>query len=160
MDAGTSFLHPASSDSKLGATILGNYNAYVASGNFTNTVATAYTSLVPFEEGTKDRAALAAHAVIDGSQTAGADANSNVMCLSCHRAHATGWDSMTRWNNKAEFLTIAGAYPGTGLAGEAGYGQYNQGKTQAEIQATFYDRPATSFATYQRSLCNKCHAKD
>jgi hypothetical protein len=159
-DSGTSFLHPASSDSKLGATILGNYNAYVASGNFTNTVATAYTSLVPFEEGTKDRAALAAHAVIDGSQTAGADANSNVMCLSCHRAHATGWDSMTRWNNKAEFLTIAGAYPGTGLAGEAGYGQYNQGKTQAEIQATFYDRPATSFATYQRSLCNKCHAKD
>ena len=160
LDAGTSFLHPASSDSKLGATVLGNYNAYVASANFTNTVATAYTSLVPFEEGTNDRSALAAHAVTNGSVTTGADANSNVMCLSCHRAHASGWDSMTRWNNKSEFLTVAGAYPGVGVAAEGGYGQYNNGKTQAEIQATFYDRPATSFATYQRSLCNKCHAKD
>lgn len=160
MDAGTSFLHPASSDSTLGTTILGNYNAYLKSADFTNTVATAYTSLVPFEEGTKDRTALAAHAVIDGSKTAGADSSSNVMCLSCHRAHASGWDSMTRWNNKSEFLTVAGAYPGVGVAGEGGYGQYNQGKTQAEIQATFYDRPATAFATYQRSLCNKCHAKD
>ncbi len=159
-DAGTSFIHPASSDSKLGATILANYNAYVKSADFSGTVATAYTSMVPFEEGSKDRTALAAHAVIDGSQTNGADANSNVMCLSCHRAHATGWDSMTRWNNKSEFLTIAGAYPGAGLTGEAGYGQYTMGKTQAEIQATFYDRPATNYATYQRSLCNKCHAKD
>ena len=46
------------------------------------------------------------------------------------------------------------------VSGEGGYGQYNNGKTQAEIQATFYDRPATAYATYQRSLCNKCHAKD
>ncbi|HEY6007622.1 MAG TPA: cytochrome C [Geobacteraceae bacterium] len=159
-DSGSSFLHPASSDSTLGATILGNYNAYVKSGDFTNTVATAYTSMVPFEEGTNNRAALAAHAVNDGTQTAGADTSSNVMCLSCHRAHASGWDSMTRWNNKTEFLTIAGAYPGTGLTGDAGAGQYTGGKTQAEIQATFYDRPATAYATYQRSLCNKCHAKD
>jgi hypothetical protein len=159
-DSGASFIHPASSDSKLGSVILANYNAYVKSADFSGAVGTAYTSLVPFEEGTSDRTALAAHAVIDGSQTGGADSNSNVMCLSCHRAHATGWDSMTRWTNKTEFLTIAGAYPGLGLAGEAGYGEYNQGKTQNEIQATFYQRPATNFATYQRSLCNKCHAKD
>jgi hypothetical protein len=159
-DSGTSFIHPASSDSKLGSIILANYNAYVKSADFSGAVATAYTSLVPFEEGTKDRAALAAHAVIDGSQKAGADSNSNVMCLSCHRAHAAGWDSMTRWNNKNEFLTIAGAYPGVGLTGEAGYGEFHMGKTQAEVQATFYDRPATNYATYQRSLCNKCHAKD
>ncbi len=159
-DAGTSFIHPASSDSKLGATILGNYNAYVNSGNFTNSATTAYTSMVPFEEGSTDRAALALHAVNDGSQTAGADTNSNVMCLSCHRAHASGWDSMTRWNNKSEFLTVGGAYPGAGLSGEAGYGELNHGMTQAEITATFYQRPATVYATYQRSLCNKCHAKD
>ncbi len=159
-DAGTSFIHPASSDSKLGTTILANYNAYLKSADFSGGVATAYTSMVPFEEGTKDRAALAAHAVIDGSQVAGADAQSNVMCLSCHRAHATGWDSMTRWTNKTEFLTVGGVYPGVGLSGEAGYGEYNQGKTQAEVQATFYDRPASVYATYQRSLCNKCHAKD
>ena len=159
-DSGAALIHPASSDAKLGSTILANYNAYVASGDFSGTVATAYTSMVPFEEGTKDRTALTTHAVIDGSQTAGADTNSNVMCLSCHRAHASGWDSMTRWNNKAEFLTLAGAYPGVGLTGDPGAGQYTMGKTQAEIQATFYDRPATKYATYQRSLCNKCHAKD
>lgn len=160
LDAGTSFLHPASSDSTLGATILANYNAYVKSADFTGAVGTAYTSMVPFEEGTNNRTTLAAHAVIDGSVTTGADTSSNVMCLSCHRAHASGWDSMTRWNNKSEFLTVAGAYPGAGVVGEGGYGQYTQGKTQAEIQATFYDRPATVYATYQRSLCNKCHAKD
>ena len=159
MEAGTGLIHPASSDSKLGTTILGNYNAYLKSADFSNTVATAYTSLVPVEEGTKDRAALAAHAVNNGSVTTGADANSNVMCLSCHRAHASGWDSMTRWNNKSQFLTVAGAYPGsdsTNVAAQSPAG----GRTMAEVQATFYDRPATSFATYQRSLCNKCHAKD
>jgi hypothetical protein len=33
-------------------------------------------------------------------------------------------------------------------------------RTAAEIQAAYYDRPATKFATYQRVYCNKCHAKD
>jgi hypothetical protein len=159
LDAGTSLIHPASSDSVLGSTIVGNYNAYLKSADFTNIVANAYTSLVPFEENTKDRTALVAHAKIDNSVMSGADANSNVMCLSCHRAHASGWDSMTRWNNKSQFLTVAGAYPGsdsTNVAAQSPAG----GRTMAEVQATFYDRPATTFATYQRSLCNKCHAKD
>lgn len=161
MDGGTSFVHPASSDSKLGA-IATNYNAYVSSGNFTGTQAASYTSMVPFEEGVGvTTAQLKTHAVNDGSQTGGpTTGNENVMCLSCHRAHASGWDSMTRWNNKSEFLTVAGAYPGVGATGEAGYGQYNMGHTQAETQAAFYQRPATNYATYQRSLCNKCHAKD
>jgi hypothetical protein len=30
----------------------------------------------------------------------------------------------------------------------------------AETNAAYYDRPVTKFATYQRVLCNKCHAKD
>jgi hypothetical protein len=28
------------------------------------------------------------------------------------------------------------------------------------MAAAYYDRPATRFAAEQRSLCNKCHAKD
>lgn len=80
------------------------------------------------------------------------------MCLSCHRAHASGWDHAMRWNMKAEFLVYNGQFPGvddsTVPAG------ISQGRTRAETRKTFGDRPATAYATYQRSLCNKCHAKD
>jgi hypothetical protein len=83
------------------------------------------------------------------------------MCLSCHRAHASGWQSMTRWNNKSEYLTIGGEFPGTDATGaEAKGGQYNGGMTKAQYQAAMYDRAPTAFAVTQRSLCNKCHAKD
>jgi hypothetical protein len=58
------------------------------------------------------------------------------------------------------FLTVAGAYPGTDAPGPGSNADYAQGRTQAEIQATFYGRPASVYATYQRSLCNKCHVKD
>jgi hypothetical protein len=156
----TNLRHPAGNAAKLTAEVISNYNSYVKSGDLTNTVATSYETLVPYEEGSSDRAALALHAVNDGSVTSGADTNSNVMCLSCHRAHATAWDSMTRWNVKSEFLTLGGAYPGTDATGEGAYGQYNTGKTQAEYQAAMNGKPASHFAYAQRSLCNKCHAKD
>ena len=32
--------------------------------------------------------------------------------------------------------------------------------TAAEVEDSYYDRPATVFAASQRSLCNKCHIKD
>ena len=31
----------------------------------------------------------------------GPDGDENVMCLSCHRAHASGWDDALRWNDSA-----------------------------------------------------------
>jgi len=88
-----------------------------------------------------------------------------VMCLSCHRAHASGFDSATRWENEAEFITYvnaanAPAWPGTDNAPAQGNAQYARGKTMAETQASYYDRPVTVFGAYQRSLCNKCHAQD
>lgn len=149
----TNLRHP--SGMKLTSVEIANYNAYIKSGDLSGLVGTAYTSLVPFEEGTTDRTVLTPHAVIDGSQKGGADANSTVMCLSCHRAHASTWDSAGRWNFRFEFLTEAGAYPAGGPASTD-----SSGRTQAEHQAGMNDRPATLFATYQRSLCNKCHAKD
>ena len=38
--------------------------------------------------------------------------------------------------------------------------QFARGRLGAETQAAYYDRPVTAFASYQRVLCNKCHAKD
>lgn len=143
--------HPAGNGALI-SKYTNNYNAYVKSGDLTGTVATSYSSLVPYEEGTDDRASLALRAVNDGSQTAGPSTGTeNVMCLSCHRAHASAFSSMGRWDFSATFVTENGVY----TAGDEG-----GGKTAAENQAALYDRPASAFATFQRSLCNKCHAKD
>lgn len=141
--------HPSGNAADLTATIIGNYNSYVYTGKTDGTVATAYNSLVPFETGLSyaDRTALAALT----AATTGAETGANVMCLSCHRAHATGFDSMTRWDTKATLITDAGAYVAyTGTAP----------RTLADIQAAYYDRAPTAFSAYQRSLCNKCHVKD
>lgn len=153
----TSLIHPAGNGAKFSSTIVNNYNSYKASGDLNGTIGTSYSSMVPYEEGVTDLATLAA----TGATTSGMSTSNNVMCLSCHRAHASGWDSMSRWNNKAEFLTLAGVYPGSDSANlEAAVAKYHGGRTTAEVAATFYNRPATAYATYQRSLCNKCHAKD
>jgi len=143
-DAATHFIHPAANGAVLGTTIAANYNAYKMSGNLTNTVAASYTSLVPFEEGSSDLTFL----LSETTKTTGPGTTTeNVMCLSCHRAHASGFKNITRWNN-AEFITKAGVYSLTGTM------------TDVEYTAAMYDRPASVFATYQRSLCNKCHVKD
>jgi hypothetical protein len=130
-------------------TVVANYNAYKKSGDLTGNVATSYTSLVPFEEGIGLSAAnittLKNHAA--GSTAGPSTGTENVMCLTCHRAHASGFTNITRWR-MAEFITSAGAYSLTGTM------------TATEYLAAMYDRDPNKFATYQRSLCNKCHAKD
>jgi hypothetical protein len=113
--------------------------------------------MVPFEMGTANYALLKG-AASTGGQTAGPGTSSNVMCLSCHRAHASGWDHAMRWNTKSEFLVFNGNYPG--VEDIEVPSRVSQGRTRAETRKTFGDRPATAYATYQRSLCNKCHAKD
>jgi hypothetical protein len=157
--SGSEFKHPSGASATLTADVVNNYNAYVKSGDLTGLAASSYTSLVPFEEGGKDLTVLASHAVIDGSQKGGPTTSNNVMCLSCHRAHASAWDSAGRWNFRAQFLTLEGAYPGTDAPSQEGKDNA-QGRTQAEWQAGMYGRPASNYAYYQRNLCNKCHAKD
>ncbi len=155
-------------DAQLNITIAQAYNDYVYSGNLTGNQSTSYLSMVPFETGqTMNAANYANLATLTGNASptyAGPvqGSNANVMCLSCHRAHASGWPYSLRWNaTTSEFLTVGGAYPGVdGTTAEQKGGQYNTGYTVAQVQATFYDRPASNFATYQRSLCNKCHARD
>jgi len=163
--------HPAGNNAKLGLEIANNYNAYVKTGDMTGTAESSYNSLVPFEEGVTDHSVasyttLKAHALSNDGYLQGPDAtNSNVMCLSCHRAHASGWDSMVRYNLGYEFMVGADSDNNPGYYGtDAPYPLNNaagaQGRTQAEHAASYYDRPATKFAAYQRALCNKCHAKD
>ncbi len=160
-------IHPTGS--ALDVMQINNYNAYVYSGNLTGTFATAYWSMVPVEREIP-LAQLSTLATYASSPTQpanlatsqnGANSSSQVVCLSCHRAHASAWPAGTRWNNNGEFLVVAGQYPGIDApTAEGQSGQYNLGYNQAQVQAAFYGRPATVFATYQRSLCNKCHAKD
>ena len=150
--------HPAGSNVKFTAVVATNYNAYVASGNLTGNSATSYSSMVPFEMGTADYAQLKVATASSGGRTAGPNTSSNVMCLSCHRAHASGWDHAMRWNTKSGFLVFNGGYPG--VDDMTVPSRLSQGRTRLETLKTFYDRPASAYATYQRSLCNKCHALD
>lgn len=149
--------HPTCSDAKCGREVFTNYNAYVKSGDINGMSVNAYTSLVPFEEGTGDKATLAQHAKNDGSYGKGPDMNANVMCLTCHRAHASGWDHMARWNMTASFIVHKGVYPGINNGAPA---ELAQGRSAAEAQKAYYDRPSSRFATYQKGLCNKCHIRD
>ena len=152
--------HPV--NQQLGTTVAGNYNAYIGSGNMTGTQATSYDSIVPFQtDNTTDFATLAALAVNDGTVTTGPATSDRVMCLSCHRAHATGFAHMTRWNNEGEFIAADGVWPGTDSPSSiASAAKYAMGRTVAEMTRAYNDKPETNYATYQRSLCNKCHAKD
>lgn len=152
--------HPAGNLKRLSPDVVRHYNSYISSGNTKGSAATAYTSIIPFEMGTKDYVVLRKTANSDGSDRSGPDSsrgNPNVMCLSCHRAHASGWDNMTRWNMKAEFLVYQGLYPGVDNSAPP---RLAQGRTSMEAQKAFYGRPSTLYAAYQRSLCNKCHIKD
>lgn len=157
-DAGAAnYGHPVGSSAKFTQDTMSNYNSYVSSGNLSGHGDKSFTSLVPFEEGTDNELLLAQHAKNDASYTTGPDLKSNVMCLTCHRAHASGWNHMARWNMTADFIIYNGACPGTDNNAPP---QCSQGRTTAETQRALYDRPPSFFASYQRGLCNKCHAKD
>ena len=147
-------LHPSGASAKLGLTKTTLYNSYRKTGDLSGIPDTSFLSLVPFEEGTTDYAALKAHARSDDAYLRGPDnTNSQVMCLSCHRAHASGWDGMTRWNTGADFIVYNGFYSQDGQS----YQPYGQGRTEMEAQKAYYDRPTGNFSLNQDSLCNKCH---
>lgn len=150
------YVHPV--DQNLGTTVANIYNAYIKSGDLTGTATTSYTSLVPFAENTDDLATLRAHAQNNDSYLNGPTGTDKVVCLSCHRAHASGFPEALRWNMEGEFMVYNSLYPGTDTTPTVP--QFARGRLGAEIQAGYYDRPVTKFASYQRVFCNKCHAKD
>ncbi len=123
----------------------GVYNSYVATGDFNGVPATSFDALVQFERQETDKALLLA----DVTSTAGPNSSDNVMCLTCHRAHASAFNNITRWDMEHELL--AESWPDAANLIAMG----------AVADSPYYDRNiATDFGEYQRSLCNKCHGQD
>jgi hypothetical protein len=150
-------VHP--NDQALGANVSGIYNNYVKTGNMGGGAGSGYTSLIPVAyDNINTNSALLGHFTTGAQVTS----NDRVMCLSCHRAHASGFDYMLRFPI-VEVMTID---DGTGAATywkggtNAATVSLVSGLTVAEMQAALYDRPASNFAVEQRALCNKCHGKD
>jgi hypothetical protein len=153
-DFGANYTHPT--DMPLLAADAANYNKYVKTGDLTGNVATSFTSLVPFVYNTAEyegASGLKAFAGNDSPTYRGPSNNDRVDCVTCHRAHASAWEYGARWNLEYEFLTTS-----SGTYYNNTYG--SRGRTSAEVQDSYYDRPASVFAPSQRQLCNKCHIKD
>jgi len=71
----------------------------------TNTDPTkAYSTLVPFELGTNDYTVLAGLAVNTDTKDQSASVTSNVACVSCHRAHASAFESGTRLPERVDVV--------------------------------------------------------
>lgn len=161
MHSNGNYVHPT--DEGLGSTIATIYGQYVKSGDMTGSASSSFSSLVPFVQNTADYSTLAGVAFNNNSQLGGPASTDQVSCLSCHRAHASGFSHMLRFDQGYEFMVKGGAYIGSDNpeVGTTGRGPLqSRGRTIADWTAAYYDRPATQFATYQRPLCNKCHAKD
>ena len=95
--------HP--SDETLDGVIRDQYNAYNGDADaLGGTPATAYLAAVPFE----DPASAT-------TSTLGPGGGSRVMCLTCHRAHATSSPAALRWDFRVAQLNqdgvVSGSYP-------------------------------------------------
>jgi len=143
-DGSAAHRHPASNDAHLNG-FVSNYNQYVTTGNMNGTVADSFDRLVPFERGILDTDGDGQpDAGLDSTNVAGVDNSSNVMCLTCHRAHATAWPDALKWDPETELLAHSAALADPVFAAQAYYG----------------DDIAVRYSEYQRSLCNKCHVQD
>lgn len=167
--------HPAASNALLGADKVGAYNGYVATGDFSGT--REFDRLVPIERGTTDPTAL------DTASIGGATGTSAVMCLTCHRAHATAWDNMTRWDQEEELLVdspiLSSAQwqdpvdaDGDGVQDvdingdpiftpvvDADGNPVSNNSTWG-VHAYYGEEIGVRYNDFQRSLCNKCHIQD
>ncbi|MBI4794066.1 MAG: hypothetical protein HY789_15320, partial [Deltaproteobacteria bacterium] len=135
---------------------MATYNGYVKTGDFTGAVTTAYDELVPFERGIADGSLLPD--VSAAAYTVGVeDGNDVVMCLTCHRAHGSAFENGLRWDPTTELIAESGILT-TDVRGiaptlmAAGAKPYYANGAAVDI--------VTKYGEHQRSLCNKCHAKD
>ena len=153
---GTRFTHPV--EGTLGSVIATRYNAYLKTGDLSGTGTAAFLSLLPFESylgnSAADRNALAAMARSNDANLAGPTSQDRVGCLTCHRAHASGWRYALRWNNESSLLTYNGNYPGNNNGAPP---EYHMGRSESETRRAYYDRLPERFAVNQNKLCEKCH---
>jgi len=154
----THLVHPAGNIQKLTAAVVANYNAYISSGVAGTPPDGAYSALAPFETG--NGRTLADYTALKTFQATPVNAttSNNVMCLSCHRAHASAWESDTRFMLATTFTTTASAAGGGTAIYDSTAG--TEGYNSAQQTAAYNGRPATLFGPYARNYCNKCHAKD
>ena len=153
--------HPAGSGGKLTATVAANYNAYISSGIAGTPPANGYSALAPFEIGVADStpATYTSLVAFVAAPTAASTAN-NVACVSCHRAHATAFESMTRFYTGNEFMTVADSNNAAIYDSSTTENKINTGYSPATQQIAYNGRPATLFGPFARDYCNKCHNKD
>ena len=157
MHSSGNYVHPV--DQSLGTDVANVYNAYVKSGDLTGTSATSFTSLVPFAENTGDIATLQAHAKNDDTYLNGPGTSDKVVVpVLPPRARVAASRRRCGGTWKASSWCTTACIPGTDTTPTVP--QFARGRLGAETQAAYYDRPVTKFASYQRVLCNKCHAKD
>src|SRR4030042_5834753 len=150
--SGSNYVHPV--DWNLNSTIATLYGQYKKSGDLTGSPATSFLSLVPFATNSSDYTVLAGFASNTGAAASlvGPGSTDQVTCLSCHRAHASGFRHALRFDQEYEFTTVNGNYVGSDNPSVTGSraALQHRGRLMAEWQAAYYDRPATVFATYQR----------
>lgn len=144
LSGGSAHTHPAGAGADM-VSVATFYNKYKATGDFTATQADSYDILVPFER------TSGAAADLDLASTSGPSAGDQVMCLSCHHAHASGFSDIGRWDFEATLLAESPIFDttlglGTTLGTNAYYGQV--------------DTSGGVYGPEQRSLCNKCHLQD
>ena len=103
-------------DEPLRGVELNRYNVYDGASNPTGgSAATAYLPEVPFED----------PAMTTGS-TSGPGVSAKVMCLTCHRAHASSGPASGRWDFNVEFLENDGVISGSWALPNP-YGDLGQG---------------------------------
>ena len=134
----TNFVHP---EGAIGSSIAAAYNAYVNTDNLHGgNSATSYWGLVPFEAVEVDLTQ-----VNPANYTQGPTGVDQVMCLTCHRAHASPFQSIGRWEFDQTWVVDSHPQNGDG------------GASPSDVTNKYYQY---TFVTDQRSLCNKCHVKD
>lgn len=146
-----SFNHPSGSSRTLTGEMITMYNTYINTGDLlavgtgtgTGNSATAYLQFVPFERGISDQQQL------DPTNRKGPNSNSRIMCLTCHRVHASAFQSIGRWDFDA--VLLAESHPGPGDGGLSGNDVYH----------SYYGRNlASEFGSDQGPFCEKCHGSD
>jgi hypothetical protein len=121
-----------------------NYNQYKKTGDFTGVLATAYDELIPIETGATSGSALSV------TSTVGANPGAQVMCLTCHRAHASANNNAGRWDFETEYIADSHSLETTNLPATAAIYYKSTGTIDV----------VSVYGQYQRSLCNKCHVQD
>lgn len=118
-------IHKHPSGAAIGAAIASAYRAYNGTADPSGgTPSASYLAQVPFED-----------PLTTTTSTNGPSGTSQVMCLSCHRAHASSAPDAGRWDFNVTYLAEDGKQSGS--------------------QAL-----PNPYGAAQRSLCNKCHVRD